>query len=62
MSRMSCDQYRTVDGKVVEVSGMDRPPVGAILWNGYDYNKQEWVFEGKKDTRSLEQLQAATLK
>jgi len=28
------------------------------LWNGYDYEKQEWVFEGKKDTRSLEELRA----
>ena len=30
-----------------------------ILWNGYDYEKQEWVFEGKKDTRTLGELRAA---
>ena len=32
------------------------------LWNGYDYDKQEWVFEGKKDTRTLEEIQEAVKK
>lgn len=45
MSRVSNDEYKEVDGV-------------RILWNGYDYDKQYWVFEGKRDTRTLEELQA----
>lgn len=26
------------------------------IWSGFDYDKQEWIFEGKKDTRTLEEL------
>lgn len=46
MTRISNDEYRTVDGV-------------RKLWSGYDYEKQEWVYEGKKDTRTLEELQAS---
>lgn len=45
MTRVSSDQYKMVDGV-------------RVLWNGYDYEKQFWVFEGKRDTRTLEELQA----
>lgn len=59
MSRVSCDQYRLEDGTIVPVSGDERPPEGATLWNGYDYDNQYWVHEGKRDTRTLEELQRA---
>lgn len=32
---------------------------GGVLWNGYDYKKQEWVYQGQKDVRTLEELRAA---
>lgn len=59
MSRVSCDQYRLPSGEIVDVSGATRVPEGSTLWNGYDYQNQYWVHEGKRDTRSLEELQAA---
>ena len=43
MTRISSDEYRTIEGK-------------RILWNGYDYERQYWVFEGNRDTRTLEEL------
>lgn len=58
MSRVSCDQYKLPDGTLVLVSGAERPPEGSVLWNGYDYDKQYWVYEGERDTRTLEELQA----
>lgn len=57
MSRVSCDQYRLPDGTLVDVPLDTFPPNGATLWKGYDYNKQCWVFEGKRDTRSIDELQ-----
>ena len=41
---MSNDEYRIIDGV-------------SVLWNGYNYEHQYWVFEGKEDTRTLEELQ-----
>ena len=32
------------------------------LYNGYDYENQCWIYKGKKDTRTLEELKAATNK
>ena len=26
------------------------------LWNGYNYEEQKWYYEGKPDTRSLEEI------
>ena len=57
--RFSKDQYRLQDGRIVGVSQSEEAPEGATLWNGYDYVKQEWVFEGKKDERTIEELKAA---
>ena len=31
------------------------------LWNGYDYQNQCWVHEGKPDTRTIEELQNAIM-
>lgn len=56
--RTSKDQYKTIDGAIIEVGCNEQPPEGATIWNGYDYQKQCWIFEGQKDERSLEQLQA----
>jgi len=47
--RTSKDIYKIINGK-------------KILWKGYDYKNQYWVFEGKKDTRTLEELRKATKK
>lgn len=59
MSRQSCDQYKLATGELVNVSTMEEPPQGAVLWNGYDYDKQYWVHEGKRDTRTVEELRAS---
>ena len=45
MSRQSNDLYKIVNGV-------------KVLWHGYDYEKQCWVYEGEKDIRTLEQLQS----
>jgi hypothetical protein len=45
MTRVSSDQFKIVDGV-------------RVLWNGYDYDNQCWIHEGKRDTRTLEELQA----
>jgi len=41
--RISNDIYKITNGK-------------KILWKGYDYKNQYWVFKGKRDTRTLEEL------
>ena len=54
--RQSQDIYKTVSGELVTISPMEQPPAGSQIWNGYDYENQCWVFEGKMDTRTIEQL------
>lgn len=44
--RTSNDEYKEIDGE-------------RVLWNVYDYKNQYWVHEGKRDTRTLEELQAS---
>jgi len=51
--RFSIDQYRFKNGLIVNAF---KTPKGAILWNGYDYKNQCWVFEGKEDTRTLYEI------
>lgn len=60
--RTSKDQYKLPSGEIVSISQMERPPQGAVIWNGYDYQNQVWVFQGKKDTRTLEELKASISK
>lgn len=64
MNRLSCDQYKLPTGTVVNVPTAEILTEvikdGGILWNGYDYENQEWIFRGKKDVRTLEELQAIT--
>ena len=61
--RTSCDQYKLPKGQVVNAPTEDIKQEilkdGGILWKGYDYDNQYWVFEGKRDTRTLEELQAS---
>ena len=57
--RKSQDQYITADGQIVTLA-LDAPkPPGLILWNGYDYENQYWVHNGKRDTRTIEELKTA---
>lgn len=49
--RTSKDIYKLPNGDTVAVSQMEQPPQGATLWRGYDYDKQEWIFNGERDTR-----------
>lgn len=60
MSRLSCDQYRLPNGVIVNCTSAKIEAEilkdGGVLWNGYDYKKQEWIYQGKKDTRTLEEL------
>lgn len=57
--RTSKDEYILEDGTIVSISQMERPPQGARIYNGYDYEKQYWVFKGERDTRTLEELKAS---
>jgi len=54
--RTSKDIYKRQDGAFIAVGGMEIAPEDSKLWKGYDYDKQYWVFEGKRDTRTLEEL------
>ena len=54
--RTSKDIYRLASGQFLAVSQSEQPPKGSKLWQGYDYERQYWVFEGKQDTRTLEEL------
>jgi len=56
--RTSKDEYVLLTGEIVAVSQSEQPPQGARIWNGYDYQKQFWVHEGERDTRTLEELRA----
>ena len=56
--RTSKDLYCLISGEIVAVSLDEKAPEGATLWQGYDYERQFWVFEGKKDERTLEELRA----
>lgn len=58
--RKSNDEYRLPTGEIVSVSQWDinELPEDAKLWNGYDYENQYWVHEGKRDMRTLEELRA----
>ena len=55
--RTSKDIYKTKSGELYEVGGGELPPPFSKIYTGYDYQNQCWMFEGKKDTRTLEQLQ-----
>jgi len=57
--RTSKDIYKMANGKLLSFDQMTEIPQGATIWSGYDYENQEWVFEGKKDTRTLEELKQA---
>ena len=57
--RTSKDIYKLPNSELVAINQMTEPPQNAVIWRGYDYNKQYWVFDGKKDTRTLEQLKNA---
>lgn len=56
--RQSCNQYKLEDGSLVNAPD-NTAPDNSILWMGYDYAEQCWYFEGKPDTRTLEQLKMA---
>ena len=56
MSRTSHDIYKLPSGELVPVSCDQAPPENSTLWNGYDYDKQEWFYQGQKDTRTIEQI------
>ena len=57
--RTSNDIYKLPNGKLVENNQMTESPTDGKLWTGYDYDQQKWYFEGKPDTRTLEQLKQA---
>ncbi len=56
--RTSKDEYKLPTGEVVALSQNEQPPTGARIWNGYDYQRQYWVRNGERDTRTLEQLRS----
>jgi len=54
--RTSKDEYKLSSGEIIALSQNEQPPENAKIWNGYDYKNQYWVYQGKKDTRTLEEL------
>ena len=57
--RTSNDTYKMSDGSLKNIDQITSIPLNATLWQGYDYINQYWVYEGKRDVRTLEQLQQA---
>jgi hypothetical protein len=61
--RKSCDQYRLPNGVIVNCTSAEIEKEilkdGGVLYNGYDYQKQYWVYKGERDTRTLEELRQA---
>lgn len=56
--RISKDIYKLKNGKLIAISQSMKPPKDSKLWSGFNYHLQEWWFEGKKDTRTIEELRA----
>lgn len=63
MSRTSCDQYKLPNGIIVNITKAEHLDHvlkdGATLWNGYNYDTQQWYHNGAPDTRTLEELTEA---
>ena len=57
--RTSKDLYKLITGEIIELNQNQEPPAGSTLFTGYDYNAQRWMYQGKPDTRTLEELQAS---
>lgn len=55
--RTSKDIYKLPNGILIAVSQNEQPPKLATLWSGFNYKGQYWVFKGKRDRRTLKQLQ-----
>ena len=50
------DIYKLANGKLMAFGQGVYIPQGAKLWNGYNYKNQCWIYHGKKDTRTLEEI------
>lgn len=59
MSRRTINEYKLPDGNFVLEGDESKLPEGSVLWNGYDYGKQQWVHNGAKDERTPEELTRA---
>jgi len=60
--RTSNDIYRKKDGSFISINQNTEPPKDAVIWNGYDYQNQYWVFNGEKDNRTLKDLKLINIK
>ena len=47
MSRISGDQLKTKEGKLISVECGEKYE-GATLYNGYNYEKQCWIVNGER--------------
>ena len=57
--RFSIDQWKLKDGSIIIAF---KAPRNAVFWTGYDYKNQYWVFEGKKDTRTIKEIKRSRKK
>lgn len=62
--RTSKDEYINPLGQKIQLSQNEQSldfikANGLKIYNGYDYNKQCWIFNGERDTRTLEELKQA---
>ena len=57
--RTSKDIWKLQSGELIALSQNEAPPEGATVYSGYDYQKQQWMYEGKVDTRTLAELKAS---
>jgi hypothetical protein len=56
MTRISTDIYKLPSGELITVLPYNQPPKQAVLWFGYNYKGQYWVYKGKRDRRTLGQI------
>lgn len=62
--RTSKDEYISPLGKLI-ILGQSEQSAEFIkennlkLYNGYDYERQYWVYKGERDTRTLEELKTS---
>lgn len=59
--RMSKDEYILPNGEIIALSQDKQPPKDAKIYNGFDYKNQCWIFEGKKDNRTIKELEESLM-
>lgn len=54
--RTSPDIYKLPNNTLIFIDGTMTPPANSKLWSGYDYDRQLWIFKGKAENRTIDQM------